>query len=134
PERRAAFVAEMQPLVKAKLVPVAEPRQAVAGMDVITTMTSSSQPVFSGAWLEPGTHINAAGANHIRRRELDGEAVHRAGRVAADWVEQARLESGDLDRAVAEGQLRWEDVLELSDIVGGKAPGRGLPEEITLFE
>jgi alanine dehydrogenase len=47
-------------------------------MDVITTMTSTSQPVFSDEWLEPGTHINAAGANHIRRRKLDAEAVGRA--------------------------------------------------------
>jgi alanine dehydrogenase len=134
PESRAAFVAEMQPQVKAELVPVDKPRLAVAGMDVIATMTSASRPVFDGEWVEPGTHINAAGANHIRRREIDGETVSRAGRIAADWVEQAKMESGDLAQAVAEGRLRWEDVLEFSDIVGGKAPGRGSEEEITLFE
>lgn len=134
PETRAAFVAEMQPQVPVRLVPVDEPRAAVAGMDVIATMTNSSQPVFSGEWVEPGTHINAAGSNHLRRREIDGETVRRAGRIAADWVEQARLESGDLAQAVAEGRRRWEDVLEIADIVGGKVPGRGSDEEITLFE
>jgi alanine dehydrogenase len=134
PESRAAFVAEMQPLVQAELAPVDEPRAAVAGMDVIASMTSSSQPVFAGEWVEPGTHINAAGSNHLRRREIDGESISRAGRIAADWVEQAKMESGDLAQAVAEGRLRWEDVLEFSDIVGGKVPGRGSEQEITLFE
>jgi alanine dehydrogenase len=133
-ENRAAFVAEMQPQVKAELVPVDEPRAAVGGMGVIVTMTSASQPVFNGEWVEPGTHINAAGANHIRRREIDGETVSRTARIAADWVEQAKLESGDLALAAAEGRLKWEDVLEFFAIVGGKVPGRGSDEEITLFE
>jgi len=133
-ETRAAFVAEMQLQVKAELVPVDEPRQAVAGMDVITTMTSAGQPVFSGEWVEAGTHINAAGVNHIRRREIDGETVSRAGRIVADWVEQARLESGDLAQAADEGRLKWEDVLEFSNVVGGQTLGRASDEEITLFE
>jgi alanine dehydrogenase len=133
-ERRAAFVAEMQPQVNAKLVPVDEPRSAVAGMDVIATMTTAGQPVFSGEWVEPGTHINAAGSNHVRRREIDGATIRRAGRIAADWVEQAKMESGDLVQAAAEGALRWEAVLEFGAIVGGQVPGRGSDEEITLFE
>jgi alanine dehydrogenase len=133
-ESRAAFVAEMQPQVTAELVAVDEPRAAVAGMDVIATMTTASQPVFSGEWVQPGTHINAAGSNHQRRREIDGETVRRAGRIAADWVEQARMECGDLIQAAAEGLLQWERVLEFAAIVGGQAPGRGSDEEITLFE
>ena len=44
------------------------------------------------------------------------------------------MESGDLAQAAAEGRLRWEDVLEFSDIAGGKVPGRGSEQEITLFE
>jgi ornithine cyclodeaminase/alanine dehydrogenase-like protein (mu-crystallin family) len=133
-EKRAAFIAEMQPQVQAELVPVDDPRAAVTGMDIVTTMTSASQPVFQGAWLEPGTHINAAGANNLKRRELDGDAVARSGRIAVDSVEQAKLEAGDLAAAVAEGRLRWEDVLEFADVVSGKTPGRGSDEEITLFE
>ena len=133
-ENRAAFVAEMQPQVEAELVGVDDPRAAVAGMDIVTTMTSSSQPVFQGAWLEPGTHISAAGANHLRRREIDGDAVARSGRIAVDSVEQAKLEAGDLAAAVNEGRLRWEDVLEFSEIVGGRVPGRTSDDEITLFE
>jgi alanine dehydrogenase len=134
PEKRAAFVAEMQPQVRAELLPVDQPQQAVEGLDIVTTMTTASQPVFNGDWLAPGAHINAAGANHIRRREIDARTVRRAGRVAADSVEQARLECGDLAGAVEEGAIGWEDVIEFAGIVAGTIPGRASQDEITLFE
>lgn len=134
PEKRAAFVREMQPLVNARLTAVDQPRAAVEGADVVVTMTTASQPVFSGEWLTPGAHINAAGGNHLQRREIDGVTVRRCGRIAVDMLEQARLECGDLAAAVAEGVLTWEAVTEFADIVAHKAPGRAAADEITLFE
>jgi ornithine cyclodeaminase/alanine dehydrogenase-like protein (mu-crystallin family) len=133
-EHRDGFVRRMQPQVGAELVAVDEPRAAVEGADVIATMTTARQPVFDGAWLAPGTHINAAGSNHLKRQEVDTTTVRRAGRVAADSVEQARLECGDLAAAVEAGAIAWEDVLEFAEIAGGRVPGRAGPDEITLFE
>lgn len=133
-ERRAAFVAAMQPQVSATLVAVDDPRAAVEGLDVVTTMTTSAQPVFDGAWLAPGTHVNAAGSNQLRRREVDAETFRRSACVTADSVEQAQLEAGDLAAAVAEGALAWEQVVDLAEIVAGRAPGRTAPEDITVFE
>jgi ornithine cyclodeaminase/alanine dehydrogenase-like protein (mu-crystallin family) len=132
--KRAEFVKEMQPQVRAKIVAVDDPRAAVEGADIVTTMTSSSAPVFEGAWLAPGAHVNAAGSNHLKRREIDGEAVRRAGRIAVDSLEQAQMECGDLAAAIAEGITAWENVIEFADIVGGRAPGRASADEITLFE
>src|SRR5205085_1936227 len=133
-ERRAAVVAAVQRQVSAQLVAVDDARAAAEGMDVIATMTSSAQPVFDGAWLSAGTHINAAGSNHPRRRELDAATFARAACVAADSVEQAKIESGDLLAAEAEGSITWEQVREMADIVGGSAPGRTAVADITIFE
>jgi ornithine cyclodeaminase/alanine dehydrogenase-like protein (mu-crystallin family) len=133
-ENRAAFLAEMQPQVRAQLIAVDDPRAAVEGMGVIATMTTASQPVFDGAWLEPGTHINAAGGNHLKRREVDATTVRRANCIAADSVEQAKLECGDLVSAIAEGATTWDNVAEFSDIVAGRVPGRATADDITLFE
>jgi ornithine cyclodeaminase/alanine dehydrogenase-like protein (mu-crystallin family) len=133
-EKRAEFVREMQPLVNARIEAVDQPRAAVEGADVVVTMTSSSQPVFSGEWLRPGTHVNAAGSNHLKRREIDGVTVARCGRIAVDMLEQAQLECGDLAAAVAEGLITWESVTEFAAIVGQQAPGRASADEITLFE
>ncbi len=131
---RAAFVAEMQPLVQARLVAVESAQAAVEAADVVTTMTSAKEPVFDGAWLRPGTHVNAAGSNGAARREIDRTTVQRAGRIAVDSVEQAQVECGELIDAAKAGLLRWADVIEFADIVGDKIPGRADAEEITLFE
>jgi ornithine cyclodeaminase/alanine dehydrogenase-like protein (mu-crystallin family) len=103
-------------------------------MDVVTTMTTSAQPVFDGAWLSPGAHVNAAGSNQLRRREVDAATFRRAAIVTADSVEQARLESGDLAGAVAEGALAWEQVVDFAEVLAGRAPGRASPDDITVFE
>ncbi len=133
-EKRAAFVAEAQPHVKAQIVAVDEPRAAVEGADVIVTMTSSKEPVFQGDWLPAGVHINAAGSNHAKRREIDRKTIRRCPRIVVDSLEQAQLECGDLIMAVADGILHWDDVFEFVDVIGGKVPGRESPEERTLFE
>jgi len=134
PERRVRFAEALSREVTAVVAPVETPRAAIEPADVVATMTSSATPVFDGAWLKPGTHVNAAGSNHLKRREIDGLTVARAARVVADSVEQARLESGDLAAAVAEGRLNWEDVVELTDVVCDRVPGRAANDEITLFE
>ncbi|MBI3241122.1 MAG: ornithine cyclodeaminase family protein [Chloroflexi bacterium] len=133
-ENRATFVAEMQPQVKAQIVAVNSPEATLEGADVIATMTTSKEPVFRGDLLPPGVHINAAGSNHARRREIDGETVRRCARIAVDSIEQAKMECGDLIAAVEEKITRWDDMIEFADIVGGKTPGRSSPDEITLFE
>ena len=111
---------------------VDSPEAALEGADVIVTMTTSKEPVFRGDLLPPGVHINAAGSNHAKRRELDGETVRRCARIAVDSIEQAKMECGDLIAAVEEKIILWDDVIEFADIVGGKAVGRSSPDEITF--
>lgn len=114
--------------------PVAEARQAVQGMEVVITITTSRQPVLLGEWLSPGVHVNAAGSNALIRRELDDEAVRRADRIVVDHLETARREAGDLLPAVEKAILPWERVRELCQVVAGEYPGRASEEEITLFK
>src|SRR5438128_7472574 len=67
----------------------------VRGADVVVTVTSSKTPVLRGAWLKPGSHINAIGACRPDWRELDDEAT-RNGVVFVDSREAAMKESGDV--------------------------------------
>jgi ornithine cyclodeaminase/alanine dehydrogenase-like protein (mu-crystallin family) len=108
--------------------------QAVAGADLICTVTSSKLPVVRGAWIAEGAHINAAGACFPDARELDTEAVAGA-RVFVDSRESALHESGDLLIPIAEGAFDAHHIAaELADVVAGKAPGRGAESERTLFK
>jgi len=110
------------------------PAEAVKGRDILVTMTNASQPVLDGKLIEPGTHINAAGANTLVNRELDEIAVTRAGLIATDDIEGAKIECGDLAWPAERGLLAWEKVYDLAPIVAGLMPGRRSGEEITLFE
>ncbi|MDR7415203.1 MAG: ornithine cyclodeaminase family protein [Armatimonadota bacterium] len=133
PQRREAFAREMSEQLGIPVRAVSSAEEAVEGAEVICTITTAREPVLLGRWLSPGVHVNAAGVNWPDRRELDGEAVRRAHRIAVDDLAQARLESGDLVCAEREGVFRWERAVELADIVAGKLPGRGDAREITLF-
>ena len=108
--------------------------EAVHGADIVSTATTASQPVVFGANLSPGVHINAIGANHAHKRELDDEAVASADIIVVDSVEQSRQEAGDLIIAFHGDESCWTGVKKLSEIVAGKASGRTSDTEVTLFK
>lgn len=134
PERLRAFADEMTARVGIPVEPAASAREAVAGADVVSAITTASTPVLEGAWLAPGTHVNAAGSNRANAQEIDVETVARAGVVAVEDLDQAKIESGDLIHAVQSGRWSWDNAVRLSDVVAGKLPGRTSDDEITLFE
>ena len=134
PERRAEFTKEMTARLGVPVSPAGSAEQAVREADIVVTATTASRPVVLGAWLAPGMHVNAIGANFPQKRELDDEAVRRADRIVVDSVEQSRLEAGDLIQTFGDDTARWTAVKELAEIVAGKAPGRTGAREITLFK
>jgi alanine dehydrogenase len=127
PERLAAFCERIG----------AEPGEShrdAAAQDVVVTITSSKDPVLRGEWLSPGALVIAAGANLASRRELDNAVLARATFVCCDWLEQARLESGDLIDPVAAGVLDWLEVHELHEVVSGELAGRQSDDDLVLFK
>jgi alanine dehydrogenase len=134
PKRRAAFAQMMSEKLRVPVEPTSSAEEAVRWAEIVITATTAREPVLFGRWLSPGTHINAVGVNWATKRELDEEAVTRAGRIVVDDREQAAIECGDLQPLVAAGALSWARVHELGDVVSGKVPGRAHADEITLFE
>jgi ornithine cyclodeaminase/alanine dehydrogenase-like protein (mu-crystallin family) len=88
----------------------------------------------NGDAILPGAHLNAIGANHMRKRELDAETVAKCSRIFVDSIEQSRQEAGDLVLGFAGHEQRWDTVRELSSLVAGICPGRTEESEITLFK
>ena len=111
-----------------------ESHRDAAANDVVVTITSSRDPVLRGEWLRPGTLVAAAGANVVSRRELDNAVLQRAQFVCCDWLEQARLESGDLVEPVRTGVLDWLEVHELHEVVSGEISGRQSDDDIVVFK
>lgn len=132
-ENRAAFAEALKP-AGVPVVGVGGAEDAVRGADVVVTATTATEPVLQGAWLAPGMHVNAIGANYEYRRELPSDAVARMDVIATDDVEQVRYEATDLAAPVAEGVLSWDAVSALGDVVAGKVPGRRSDDDITMFK
>jgi ornithine cyclodeaminase/alanine dehydrogenase-like protein (mu-crystallin family) len=134
PERREKFTKEMTKRLGVPVTAEASASAAVRGADIVCTATTASQPIVSGADLSNGAHINAIGANHAHKRELDDEAVASADVIVVDSVEQSRQEAGDLIIAFKGDEVCWTGVKKLSDVVAAKTSGRTSAGEVTLFK
>jgi alanine dehydrogenase len=133
-ERREQFANEMEDMLEISVIPVESAEAAVRNADIIVTATTAHKAIVEGAWIAAGTHINAIGANFPQKRELDDASIARATRIAVDFIEEAKIEAGDLIQAFAADAARWNSVRELSQIIAGNFPGRENANEVTLFK
>ena len=116
-------------------VQVAEnPREAVAEADIICTATTSYRPVFCGADLQPGVHINSVGSYMPAMQEVDSETIQRA-LVIVDSVESVLAEAGDLIIPIQDGLISKDHIhAELGEVVGGTKSGRTSDNQTTFFK
>ena len=133
-EGREKFAREMSTRLGITVKSVNSAAEATSDVAVLCTATSSSQPVVNGENVSPGTHINAIGANHMKKRELDAATVAKCSRIYVDSIEQSRQEAGDLVLGFAGHEQRWDTVRELSSLVAGICPGRTEEAQVTLFK
>jgi len=108
--------------------------KAVGQADIVSCVTTSTNPIVRGQWLKPGAHVDLAGAFRPTMRETDGVVVARA-QVYVDTREGARSEAGDLLQARDEGKFDFARVQgDLFDLCRGTVKGRASSQEITLFK
>ncbi len=135
PERvqaACARIAAAHPDLEVTAAPSA--RDAVTGADIVCTITASHTPVLEGAWLAPGTHVNAVGASVKTARELDSTAIAQA-TLVVDRRESAMAEAGDVLIPLEEGRIGPNHLhAELGEIVTGRKAGRTSRDERTVFK
>lgn len=132
--RREKFAEEMTAKLGVPVKAEANAEETARQSEILVTATTSKEPVLKGAWLRPGMHINAIGANFPEKRELDAEAIARADAIFVDSCEQSKMEAGDLIQAFRENPERWNKVRELSTLFTSGVAGRGSPDQITIFK
>lgn len=133
-EKLADFCLRLSALTGVAVLPAASAEETVRGSALVGTVTTATQPLFDADWLEPGTHINAAGSNALIRQELSEATLKRCSLIAVDAVPTALAEAGDLLPLLEKGRLHARQLVELGDIIAGKHPGRTSAEQITVFE
>jgi alanine dehydrogenase len=134
--RDAGRAARFADTVSAELgIPVeaASDPEALYECSVLVAATTSHDPVIFGEKIRPGTHINAIGANRLERCELDRAAIARCDVITVDNKVQAEKESAALLGGIEDGDIAWDDVIELGEIITGAAKGRTAANAVTLY-
>lgn len=110
----------------------ADPKEA-CDCDILVTTTPVCTPIIKSAWIRPGTHINAIGADAKGKQELESALTRRAKIVVDDMVQA--LHSGEVNVPITEGSLRPEEIYaQIGEIVTGAKMGRAESDEITIFD
>ena len=113
---------------------VAADRQAVAASaDILITVTPSQQALVEKAWIRPGTHISAMGADTRGKQELDPLLV-AAAVLFVDEAAQA-ISIGECQHAFSAGLITQQSFRgSLGQVIAGLCDGRRSASEITLFD
>lgn len=162
PENRERYAEEMSKRLKIEVRAVDSAREALRGVDIVSSATDSMKPVYDAAWLEPGQHVTNLG-----RREMPDAAMNRFDVVVRQGTaglqmkqtERFQAERGLSPAAFIGGSLdemkripakneqpgfggdapefadrgKGGDKPEFADLVTGKCSGRTGRDQITFY-
>src|SRR5262249_15300625 len=145
PENRTKFAEQMAPITNLDITPVSSPEEVVRGVDIVLTATNSSVPVFDGNLLRPGQHVTTIVGSNIglvkggfaaaKRREIDDATLARSHVHGIVSIQQAiQDEQADIFDPVNHGVIKWEQLIEIGDILAGKKEGRTKADQITFYK
>ncbi len=136
-EHRDQFAKEMTELLNVQARSVAGPEAAVKGSDIVMCATNSSQPVFDGAWLQPGqlvtTIANTDGVH--RRTEADATTMVRSDFIVLNNKETAITnQQRELLDLIDEAKFGWDKVCELGQVLTAAHPGRRNDQQLIYYK
>jgi len=109
-------------------------REAVAGADIVCTLTKAREPILLGEWLAPGAHLNVVGSSIAAAAEIDTRAVVNS-RFFVDYRDSTVNEGGEYLRALKAGAITPQHILgEIGEVANGSTIGRRSPSDITLYK
>jgi ectoine utilization protein EutC len=129
----ARYANEMSAELGIEVIAAPSAEAVVREADIVVTTTPSRQPYLQAAWLRPGLHITAIGADLPGKQELHADCFGRADRVVCDRISQAFI-LGELQHAKAARIIAESKVDELGELTGGAKPGRRRDTDITICD
>ena len=109
-------------------------REAVAGAEIVCTVTKAREPILLGDWLAAGTHLNVVGSSVASAAEIDTAAVAKS-RFFVDYRDSTIHEGGEYLRALRAQAIQPDHILaEIGEVANGSKPGRLSPADVTLYK
>jgi ornithine cyclodeaminase/alanine dehydrogenase-like protein (mu-crystallin family) len=113
---------------------VSSVREALAGADVVCTVTSSPDPLLFGADVRPGTHLCLVGSSIPSTREVDDDCVAMS-RFFVDYRASAMAQAGELLHAIGAGVATEAHIVaEIGEVLRGAVPGRRSGLDVTVYK
>lgn len=105
----------------------------VRSADILVTVTPSTSALVERAWVRPGTHICAMGADTRGKQELD-VGLMPAAALFVDELAQS-ISIGEFQHAHSQGLIGERDIRgSIGEVITGMCDGRRSSEEITIFD
>ena len=132
-EARRFAQAMRRRLPRVRFEPCATIEQSARNVDLLVTLTPSHRPLIRRAWVAPGTHINAIGADAPGKQELDPMILRQA-TVVVDEPLQA-IHGGELNVPISRAQFRPREIAaSLGEVLIGRKRGRRAARALTVFD
>ena len=140
PERRETCAMELSTKLGFKVFATDTPEAAVADVDIVATCTNAARPVYHERFLK--THRPGAFIVNVRPDEMDDETPNLVDKVTVtakaglfDYIlgSQKDRDRRPLDRFYRRRYVSVERPT-LSDIVGGKSPGREHKHQVIFYD
>jgi ornithine cyclodeaminase/alanine dehydrogenase-like protein (mu-crystallin family) len=107
---------------------------AVAGADIICTVSAAREPILRSQWVSDGAHVNAVGSSRAGPSEIDVALVARS-RFFADHEEGVRAQGAEWLNALAAGAVGEDHLLgEIGAVMAGTIEGRRGARDVTLYK
>lgn len=130
---RELFAAEVGERLELPIEPVADPRAAMLGADVVlSAYRAGSEPTITLAATKPGSLVCGISSVRPEHREVD-MALWGESRIVVDDREHVS-HSGDGRAAVEQGVFDGAAIAELWEVLQGARLGRRSDEERVLFK
>lgn len=108
-------------------------RAAVAGADVVCTVTASPVPVLEHGWLAPGCHVNVVGSSVPTMREVDDAFVLNMA-IWVDYLPSTLAQAGEVVDLIAGGRFSAERLKgEIGAVLAGAVGGRETEGQQTAY-
>jgi ectoine utilization protein EutC len=130
PGRAASLAASLRDELGVLAESAPTPEQVVRSAEVLVTATPARGGLVKAAWLHPGLHITAIGADAPGKQELGGGVLEAADVIVCDRLTQARV-GGELQHV---GRVVYERAVELGDVLTGRAAGRTSSDQISVCD
>ncbi|WP_339837144.1 hypothetical protein [uncultured Maribacter sp.] len=109
------------------------PSELAKHCNLIVTTTPSELALLKAEDIQKGTHITAVGSDTEHKQELESKLLQLADIVIADSIPQSKSR-GEIYRAVKDGELLEDKVIELGTAIQNQKLQRTNNEQVTIVD